>query len=239
MNRLFGIPFITLALFAAVAAVSAPRLFADPQASEQARERQAPSRERGIGPPGRSTEEQHRDRDALLWEERALLRKMEDLEEQLAAQENPELAESLRGDLADIERNIAQIWRKIDQIDHAMREEMEFPEPLRRQREELHVAAENLRAVGMDREADQLIGEAEALVAERRRKMRFDDERRNGQMRIDRLEREVAHLQHQIEQLRAEMDELYDVLDSALGLDDSLEAPDRSAEERDTSSSER
>ena len=77
------------------------------------------------------------------------------------------------------------------------------------------------------------------MVAERRRKMRFDDERRNGQMRIDRLEREVAHLQHQIEQLRAEMDELYDVFDSALGLDDSLDPPDRRAEESGTSSSER
>ncbi len=71
MNHLLRIVFTAIVLFASLAAVSAPRLFADPQASEQARERQAPSRERPIGPPGRSTEEQHRERDALLLEEQA------------------------------------------------------------------------------------------------------------------------------------------------------------------------
>ena len=232
MKKLFGILFVAIALFVSRAAVFSGSLFADPQSDEQAGEQRAtPSAEKESNPPGPSLEEQHRDRDALSSEEEELIRQIDEIEERLAVEKDPEQAERLRGDVANIEQRIVEIWRQIEQINLAIGNNEELPEPLRRQLEELHVAAENFRTAGMGREADQLIAEAESLISEHTHATSMEAVPLRADRQIDELAEEVVYLRQEIQELRAEMDEMYEILENALGLDDSFDPEDQRAEE--------
>ncbi len=240
MNALFTISPITLALLITQSAIVSEPLFAEPQAEVQSDNRRAaPGEESQVNSSRRSPEVLDQQRESLLTEEKTLIRRIDEVEQELAREENPEKAERLRAELAGFKQRIVQIWREIDEINLGERQEMEFPEPVRRQLEELHVAAENLREVGMDREADQLIAEADALMDRHHHTNRFEDEGRIGHRRMDELTEEVGHLRHQVEQLRAEIDEMYDLLDNALGLDESFDPLDRQSDGSGETSNDR
>ena len=85
----------------------------------------------------------------------------------------------------------------------------------------------------MDDDAEQLLREAEGMVAEFHEPLRIQPEQQLSERRWEALEEEVVQLREEVADLREQMREMHDFLEDLMGEDASFGEPDQSDDDGD------
>ena len=170
---------------------------------------------------------------ALFAEEDRLVRSAEQLEESLSEVSEPSKVEKYQAEMESLWRKAEEVRREIDAILKSEGSAPAVPLSMQRQIEQLYLAADNLRSAGMDDDAEQLLREAEGMVAEFHEQMRIQHEQHLSERRWEELEEEVVLLREEVADLREQMREMHDFLEDLIGEDASFGEPDQSDDDGD------
>lgn len=181
-------------------------------------------------PPRGEIEEQLQ---ALFAEEERLVRSAEQLEQNLRGESEPSKIENIQAEMESLWGKAEEVRREIDAILKAEGSTPAVPLPIQRQIEQLYLAADNLRSAGMDDDAEQLLREAEGMVAEFHEPLRIQPEQQLSERRWEALEEEVVQLREEVVDLREQMREMHDFLEDLMGEDASFGEPDQSDDDGD------